>query len=59
MQQAKADPNAGQVMQNLKMNDPRWPASQGWVKMRQNINGVEIHYLKNTSTGEFADFKFK
>jgi hypothetical protein len=24
----------------------------------QNINGVEIHYAKNTVTGAVADFKF-
>jgi hypothetical protein len=41
------------------MKDARWPASEGWVKMSQNVNGVEIHYVKNTLTGEFSDFKFK
>ena len=41
------------------MKDPNYPASDGWIKMRQNVNGTEIHYLKNTNTGEFADFKFK
>jgi hypothetical protein len=27
--------------------------------MAHNVNGVEIHYVKNTKTGEFNDFKFK
>jgi len=58
MQQAKSNPAAGQQVP-LKMNDPRWPDSQGWVKMRQNVNGVEVHYNLNTKTGEVADFKFK
>jgi hypothetical protein len=49
---------SGQQIQNIKMNDPRWPASQGWVKMRQDINGVEIHYVRNTITGAVDDFKF-
>ena len=35
------------------------PGSQGWVKMAQHINGVEIHYIRNTLTGAVDDFKFK
>ena len=42
----------------LAMNDSRWPAADGWVKMAQNINGVEIHYVRNTITGAVDDFKF-
>ena len=34
-------------------------ASDGWVKRVQNVNGVEIHYVENTKTGEVIDFKFK
>lgn len=41
------------------MNGPRWPASQGWVKMQQVINDVVIHYNLNELTGETADWKFK
>jgi len=26
--------------------------------MAQNINGVEIHYVRNTLTGAVEDFKF-
>ena len=25
------------------MSDSRWLASEGWVKMSNNVNGVEIH----------------
>ncbi|MDF2610149.1 MAG: hypothetical protein K0R92_1623 [Lachnospiraceae bacterium] len=25
------------------MTDIRWPASQGWIKMSKNVNGVEMH----------------
>jgi hypothetical protein len=42
-----------------KMNDPRWSAEDGWVKMEQTVNGVEIHYVYNTRTGIADDFKFK
>lgn len=39
------------------MGDPRFPASAGWVKMSQNINGVEVHYIYNVNTGKSLDFK--
>ncbi|MBV9100301.1 MAG: VCBS repeat-containing protein [Candidatus Dormibacteraeota bacterium] len=57
MEQAVANPAAGRQLP-LEMSDPEWPASDGWVKMAQNINGIEIHYVYNTSTGAVADFKF-
>ncbi|GHU37745.1 hypothetical protein FACS1894192_07430 [Bacilli bacterium] len=41
------------------MTDPRWHYTEGWVKKAQNIDGVEIHYLYNTKTGQYDDFKFK
>jgi hypothetical protein len=43
----------------VTMSDPRWPASAGWVKMAQPINGVGIHYVYNVRTGMAEDFKFK
>lgn len=58
MEQAQSDPAAGQQIQNIQMRDSRWPSDQGWVKMRQNVNGVEIHYVRNVNTGAVADFKF-
>jgi RHS repeat-associated protein len=58
MEQVKANPGAGKKLP-LQMNDPRWPASDGWVKMSQNVNGVEVHYVENTTTGQVNDFKFK
>lgn len=57
MEQAKSDPAAGTQLR-LRMTDSRWPASAGWVKMAQNINGVEIHYLINSQSGAVDDFKF-
>ena len=41
------------------MTDPRWPASEGWIKMSNNVNGIEIHFVYNKETGAFDDFKFK
>jgi RHS repeat-associated protein len=58
MQQAKSSPSAGKQIP-ITMNDPRWPADQGWIKMSQKVNGVEVHYNLNTQTGETADWKFK
>src|SRR5262245_19996623 len=42
----------------VRMTDARWPAADGWVKMSQNVNGVEVHYVQNTFTGAVDDFKF-
>ena len=43
----------------LTMKDSRWPAEDGWVKMEQTVDGVEVHYVYNTRTGAADDFKFK
>jgi filamentous hemagglutinin len=58
MEQAMSNPVAGRQLP-LPMTDPRWPKSEGWVKMAQNVNGVEVHYVRNTKTGQVDDFKFK
>jgi hypothetical protein len=42
----------------VTMADARWPASAGWVKVSQRVNGAEIHYVRNTVTGAVDDFKF-
>ena len=49
---------AGNPLTRIVMNDIRWPAADGWVKMRQVVNGVEIHYVMNTITGAVDDFAF-
>ncbi len=58
LQQAMSNPTAG-VELPILLGDSRWPAADGWVKMSQNVNGVEIHYVRNTSSGAVDDFKFK
>ena len=61
MEQVKSAPEAGTILKTVVMNDAKngWFAKDGWVKMAQNVNGVEIHYVFNTITKEFTDFKFK
>ena len=49
---------AGQQLTRVVMSDAQWPAADGWVKMSQNVNGVEIHYVFNTVTKAVDDFKF-
>lgn len=58
LEQAISNPNAGRQLP-LPMTDKRWPASDGWVKMSHNINGIEFHYVRNVKTGAIDDFKFK
>ncbi|TLU67072.1 hypothetical protein FFB58_14410 [Enterobacter sp. MF024] len=58
MEQALSNPAAG-LQLPIPMTDPRWPRTDGWVKMAQYINGVEVHYVRNTKTGQVDDFKFK
>ena len=48
----------GRVLSRVTMTDARWPASDGWVKMQQIVNGVNVHYVRNTATGAVDDFKF-
>lgn len=48
-----------QARKPVIMTDPRWPASERWIKMSNNVNGIEIHFVYNKETGAFDDFKFK
>ena len=45
------------------MADPRWPAKEGWIKMQQIVKTsteyINIHYLYNTQTHIYDDFKIK
>ncbi len=60
--EAIANPRGGNRVP-LKMTDPRWPGSDGWVKMQQVIESggregpINVHYLFNETTGEVDDFK--
>ena len=58
LKSAQSNP-AGEDVIPIKLGDGRWPAADGWVKMAQNINGIEVHDVRNVNTGAAADFKFK
>ncbi len=62
MEKVKADPFAGTQLSNITLNDPRWPSSEGWVKMQQIIQtsqgDINIHYVYNSILKIFDDFKF-
>jgi hypothetical protein len=53
----RSAPGGAQIAR-IKMTYPRWSAGDGWVKMQQVVNGVNIHYVRNTVTGAVDDFKF-
>ena len=64
MHQVQSNPLEGaidmsQLSKPIIMTDPRWPAAEGWVKMGNNVNGIEIHFVYNKNTNAFDDFKFK
>lgn len=59
MEQVMSNPAGKTIVPSEKMNDPRWPGKDGWVKQAENVDGIEIHYNRNTKTGEVDDFKFK
>lgn len=63
MEQVKSNPLAGTQITDVKMSDPRWPSSEGWVKMQQIIptsqGNINIHYVYNPILNIFDDFKFK
>ena len=61
MEQVKSSLTKGRILKSVIINDAKngWYAKDGWVKMAQNVNGVEIHYLWNTITQIAVDFKFK
>ena len=64
MQQVMSNPLEGATKLPFEMSDPRWPASEGWVKMQVVIKNADktqttIHYVYNEITGAFDDFKFK
>jgi len=56
MQEAISNPANGK---RGVLNDDRWKTTDGWVKMFQNIEGYEVHYVYNINTGEVDDVKIK
>ena len=62
MHQVQSNPLNGATQVPLVMNDARWPATDGWVKMQSIVvsstEQTVIHFTYNEQTGEFDDFKF-
>ena len=63
MEQVKSNPFAGNQLKSINLTDPRWPSSEGWVKMQQRVatslGYINIHYVYNQTLNVFDDFKFK
>ena len=63
MEEVMARP-LGEHVDRIVMQDPRFHAKDGWIKMQQvvevgeKLEKIVIHYLKNTKTDAVADFKF-
>ena len=61
LEQVKSNPQGTQLP--ITMTDPRWPASEGWVKMQQIVStskgNINVHYLYNQTLNVFDDFKLK
>lgn len=58
------DHATGKILSDIGMDDPRWLAKDGWVKMAKNFKlsdgtKIEIHYNYNTVNNTVDDFKFK
>lgn len=59
MEQVRSNPLNNSTTLPVRMTDSRWPATEGWRKMSNNVNGVEIHFVFNEILYLFDDFKFK
>jgi len=58
MEEAMADPFGKAIdATSTPMKDPRWPATDGWIKTR-NVDNT-VHWVRNPKTGQVDDFKFK
>lgn len=61
IEQVRSMPEKGEIIKNIIMNDSRWLASDGWVKMQQFVSTsqgkIVIHYVYNTVIKIADDFK--
>ena len=53
-----SDVDFGKILPS-KLKDSRWHSDDGWVKVQQKVNDINIHFVRNTKTGQVDDFKFK
>ena len=60
MMEIMRNPKLGtEITMKKGMTDKRWHMNEGWVKIARNIDGVEIHWVRNNRTSQVDDFKFK
>jgi hypothetical protein len=57
--EVRGNPESGVELWKVPQTDPRWPRDKGWVKMEQTVDGVDIHYQYQTTTGAVDDLKVK
>ena len=63
MEQVKSNPLNGATDTKITLSDTRWPSSEGWVKMQNDIytadgSKITIHFNYNPNGNLFDDFKF-
>lgn len=63
MKEVLSNPLENAMSLPLNLNDSRWLADEGWVKMQRIVittseGNVNIHFNYNSITGEVDDFKF-
>jgi len=63
MQEVISNPLSGATHVNIEMRDPRWPASEGWVKKQRRLvlsdgTAINIHFAYNNKLNLVDDFKF-
>lgn len=62
MKQVKSNPLSGAKELPFTMGDDRWPNSEGWVKMANNVSlnnsNIDIHFVYNKKLNLVDDFKF-
>ena len=57
--EVRGNPEAGVELWKVPQTDPRWPRNKGWTKMEQTIDGVDVHYQYQRTTGAVDDLKVK
>nr|WP_280839695.1 Hint domain-containing protein [Micromonospora sp. A200] len=57
--EVRENPAAGVELWKVPQTDPRWPRDKGWVKMEQTIDGIDVHYQYQITTGAVDDLKVK
>jgi hypothetical protein len=59
LQEVRANPEGGTELWRVPQTDARWPREDGWIKMEQTVDDVDIHYQYQQGTGAVDDLKVK